>query len=776
MANLNKYPLQDGFETSLAQSWNWAVGTIFVNSTPSFTFPSGVTTYVVVNPWKTTQQVAEINAYNAVTNTLTASNVTIEKAAGVNYSATTHAVGSKVIISDNYQFWKDIATAINSKVNKDEASIIANTVQLQFGSTAAAIYTANSGTDLTFKDWSNPAVTLSTLASGGWADTKVSISLTDTTPAVLNSKLTAGDGLSKTIINPSDNEILDLDIDVTDTTIFVQTSSGAWDDGKVPRLNVSGKVASWFIDNSTLTPESLNDVDTYRAWEDVIASNSLFVEDWPTFAESTLVQNVGDVAGNTRFARPFFGSWVAINTFKLWLNKTLSPSVNFGFRIETDNAGSPSGTLANANATGTVTSASLTTSLVDTTVTLAGSITLTLWQRYWIVWFAGTYGSETVNASNFFGVGYVGRNTTTRSSKRRNGTARTSTDVLVTDTDNITFTSTEVANVTRWYRMQAIAWLTLTTITKSATCTATRALVKTDANVTLHTITFVWNVATLPTPQVFETGVFFRLECDNNWSSFTNHQLEAATFPQVRTNVRYIEGLSNWIVSTTAFNIDSIGTIQEHFAYLSTTLSLPKLLSKTDAKYTYKLPTDLPRIATETKSAGSSVIATTLWLNSTFTGMTPLADMFISNTAWVISSTAGTNLYSIGKVIDATNLFVGLKTPIYNTVYTTLNSTQSWTWTNTSSTYLCIDTEQVMLNFYALSAGWSSNGTSTIQFSLDGISWWTNIYAEAKVGTGTNVIKQMSVLLRKWVYYRTTSVCTTSGGASVTLLTTTFTS
>jgi len=525
MANLNKYPLQDGFETSLAQSWNWAVGTIFVNSTPSFTFPSGVTTYVVVNPWKTTQQVAEINAYNAVTNTLTASNVTIEKAAGVNYSATTHAVGSKVIISDNYQFWKDIATAINSKVNKDEASIIANTVQLQFGSTAAAIYTANSGTDLTFKDWSNPAVTLSTLASGGWADTKVSISLTDTTPAVLNSKLTAGDGLSKTIINPSGNEILDLDIDVTDTTIFVQTSSGAWDDGKVPRLNASGKVASWFIDNSTLTPESLNDVDTYRAWEDVVASNSLFVEDWPTFVESTLVQNVGDVAGNTRFARPFFGSWVAINTFKLWLNKTLSPSVNFGFRIETDTAVSPSGTLAHANATGTVTSASLTTSLVDTTVTLAGSITLTLWQRYWIVWFAGTYGSETVNASNFFGVGYVARDTTTRATKTWNGT--------------------------------------------------------------------VWSAG-----------------------------------------------------QTT------------RFYYLSSTLSLPKLLSKTNASFSYKLPTDLPRIATETKSAGSSVIATTLWLNSTFSGMTPWAVMYVSNTAWAISSTLWTNIYTIWQAIDATNLYV----------------------------------------------------------------------------------------------------------------------
>lgn len=76
-----------------------------------------------------------------------------------------------------------------------------------------------------FIDGVNPAVNLSTLASGGGADTKVAVSVTDTTPAVLNSKLTAGDGLKKTIISPAGNESLDFDIDLTDTTIFTTTAS-----------------------------------------------------------------------------------------------------------------------------------------------------------------------------------------------------------------------------------------------------------------------------------------------------------------------------------------------------------------------------------------------------------------------------------------------------------------------------------------------------------------------------------------------------------------------
>jgi len=131
--------------------------------------------------------------------------------------------------------------------------------------------------------------------------------------------------------------------------------------------------------------------------------------------------------------------------------------------------------LADVNATATVTEASLTTSLVDTTVTLAGSITLTAGTRYHIVLFAGTYGSETINGTNYFGVGYRAIDTTTRRAKTFNGT--------------------------------------------------------------------VWSAG-------------------------------QAT----------------------------------RFYYTTSTLFLPQLLSKTDATYSYKLPVDIPRIATESKTAGQNCI------------------------------------------------------------------------------------------------------------------------------------------------------------------------
>ena len=119
MANLTNYPLEDGFKTSLSQAWDGSTWAVNVTSTPSFTFPSGVTTYLVVNPGKSNMQIAEINAYNATAKTVTVNNITLEKGAGVNSTAQSHSVGSEVIISDNFQFWSDIKTAINSKLDDD---------------------------------------------------------------------------------------------------------------------------------------------------------------------------------------------------------------------------------------------------------------------------------------------------------------------------------------------------------------------------------------------------------------------------------------------------------------------------------------------------------------------------------------------------------------------------------------------------------------------------------------------------------------------------------
>ncbi len=117
MTDITTYPLEDWFETTLSQVWNWAVWTIYVNATPSFTFPAGVTTYIIVDPWKTTMQLAKISAYDSALKTITVSSISVNKWASVAYTQQSHQIGALVRISHNYQFWKDMIDGINSKMN-----------------------------------------------------------------------------------------------------------------------------------------------------------------------------------------------------------------------------------------------------------------------------------------------------------------------------------------------------------------------------------------------------------------------------------------------------------------------------------------------------------------------------------------------------------------------------------------------------------------------------------------------------------------------------------
>jgi hypothetical protein len=79
MSNLDKIPLIDGFETTLSQQYTGGEGDMYVDDVPNFTFPSGVTTYVVVNPGKSIQQVVEVDVINV--DSLNVCNVNIARSA-----------------------------------------------------------------------------------------------------------------------------------------------------------------------------------------------------------------------------------------------------------------------------------------------------------------------------------------------------------------------------------------------------------------------------------------------------------------------------------------------------------------------------------------------------------------------------------------------------------------------------------------------------------------------------------------------------------------------
>lgn len=177
--------------------------------------------------------------------------------------------------------------------------------------------------------------------------------------------------------------------------------------------------------------EYLVDKNTYRLGENVTANDSLFAETWPTFAQATSVANIWDVTANTRYEFPIIWDGVAKTTLKLWLKKFVSPSVDLKLRFENDSSWSPSGTLFSWTTEATISSAWLTTSVVDTTVTLAQSTTIPLWTVVWVVLYAGTYWSETINATNYFGIAYSTNDTTTRGRKLWNGSTHSATNTAI---------------------------------------------------------------------------------------------------------------------------------------------------------------------------------------------------------------------------------------------------------------------------------------------------------------------------------------------------------
>ena len=60
-------------------------------------------------------QVAKIDGW--ATGTVNVSSITVPRGQGGNYSAKSHAAGATVRFSNNYAFWNDIMTAINSKAD-----------------------------------------------------------------------------------------------------------------------------------------------------------------------------------------------------------------------------------------------------------------------------------------------------------------------------------------------------------------------------------------------------------------------------------------------------------------------------------------------------------------------------------------------------------------------------------------------------------------------------------------------------------------------------------
>lgn len=137
---------------------------------------------------------------------------------------------------------------------------------------------------------------------------------------------------------------------------------------------------------------TLNDISMI-AWETLVQNDAL-IEEYAiidpvltTLQPKWLNVLMGNVTANTRISLGrVIWNWLSGSTIQVMVGKIGWPTDNCIIRIETDNgSGSPSGTLVNANATAQIAGWSITTGLVNTTFTFAGSFTMTDWVPYHIV-------------------------------------------------------------------------------------------------------------------------------------------------------------------------------------------------------------------------------------------------------------------------------------------------------------------------------------------------------------------------------------------------------
>ena len=93
----------------------------------------------------------------------------------------------------------------------------------------------------------------------------------------------------------------------------------------------------------------------------------------------------GKVTNEVKICTSFMANGESATDFYSYFKKVGSPTDNMVVRIETDNSGEPSGTLADANLTASFAGTSLTTSMVLRTLTFTSPTALTKGQIYWIV-------------------------------------------------------------------------------------------------------------------------------------------------------------------------------------------------------------------------------------------------------------------------------------------------------------------------------------------------------------------------------------------------------
>ena len=157
-----------------------------------------------------------------------------------------------------------------------------------------------------------------------------------------------------------------IDRDPTEWTFEGSNNDSDWDvlDTQSAQVFSSGETKTYQIDNST----------AYRYYRlDITGSSGATIN----VAEVDMMEAATYDDGDDKLAQTFtLASETNLASVGLWLKKIGSPTGTGTIRIETVSSGDPTGTLVDANATGTFAESGLGTSYAEETVSLADTVTL----------------------------------------------------------------------------------------------------------------------------------------------------------------------------------------------------------------------------------------------------------------------------------------------------------------------------------------------------------------------------------------------------------------
>jgi hypothetical protein len=427
--NISYIPVEDDYLQELTQTLGDSATdlTIYVDVAPVYS-PTTTDTYAVIEPGTTRQEAVLIDSYDGTALTLTIASGGRGQNLYLGDVRSTkifeHPAGSEIMISDNYLFWQDIFTAVNSKLDNDGGN---TTTTFDLDLSGSDFRIRFDGGDMKFTDDNQAEVTLSSLASLSGSNDKVKVTNSDTTEGYIDGKLVDGSGLVKTVNNPGANETYELDVDLSEggivagllanvisdvtatateindaldgigasvtaanlTTMTSGTSSDADSLHTHPKLGGAFSLTAGEAIDGSSTPQFLAQATSDNKGTLTVHENGIGTSidlDWNDITS----RNIGNVDNSTRRAQSFTftestASTIEIEEIRLFIEKVVNPTDNIFLEIHGDNSDKPDNTPITNGTSDVIAGTALQTVYQWQEFTFSTPPELTSGTKYWIV-------------------------------------------------------------------------------------------------------------------------------------------------------------------------------------------------------------------------------------------------------------------------------------------------------------------------------------------------------------------------------------------------------